>query len=101
MASIECNTATLTKPALTSNAVRDACSKDSSSGLTSIHSPAAAFNFDSSLSAENRVSRAPKRRTQNSPPSSWLRGWSTAKTLQLVPGASEWVDLRVGLEGRG
>src|SRR5258708_17808391 len=101
MASIEESTATLTSPPLISYAVSEVSSRVSSSSLTSIHEPAAAFNFDSSLSAEKRVRRAPRRRTQNSASSSRVCDWSTAKTLQLVPSASKWWDSTARLGGLG
>jgi hypothetical protein len=47
------------------------------------------LNRESSLSAENLVSRAPRLRTQNSPSRRRVRERPTANRLQFVPSASK------------
>src|ERR1700730_5140364 len=99
MASIEGRTATFTRPPLISNARSESRNTSSVSALTATQRPPASLIFESSLAGENRVSRAPSRRTQASPSISRSGDMPKPKTLQLVPRASKWCDSSAGLRG--
>src|SRR5437879_13919832 len=101
MATIEGSTAASTSPPLTSFARRASRSSDSSSGLTSTHSPSERLRVVSSLQSEKRVMRAASLRTQNSPRTSSVRDTPIPKRLHDVPSASKWWASTAPLRGIG